>query len=71
MEVAFDPMRHDLTVVWNGRMSMEASHAIHETGWSPLACTDSAQIWARDRAFATSRNLSRAAVSAAGLGVGL
>lgn len=74
MEVAFDPDRHDVCVVWNGKLSMSTGHAVSLDGWAPLACTDDAQIWSRDRALAASRNLDRLATVAAGghaVGVGL
>lgn len=61
MEVAFDPERHDLTVVLGGRLDMAVGHAINHEGWAPLACTDDSQIWARDRVDRASERLSRLA----------
>jgi hypothetical protein len=55
MEVAFDPERHDIAVVWDSHLSLEAGHAISLHGWSPLACTDDAQVWSRDRLDRVSR----------------
>jgi len=71
MEVAFDPGRHDVCVVWNGRLSMAAGHAVSLEGWAPLACTDDAQIWSRDRALAASRSLGLATTAVRGTAVGV
>ena len=49
MEVAFNPARHDVTFVWDRRVASCVAETIVTQGWQPLACTDAAQIWVRDR----------------------
>jgi hypothetical protein len=49
MEVAFQPGRHDVAVVWHGKLPMAVAKRIYESGWAPLACTDTAQVWSRER----------------------
>jgi len=57
MEVAFDPSRHDVAVVWRSKLAMPVRHEIAAAGWRPLACTDNAQVWSRDRSLAISGRL--------------
>jgi len=49
VEVAFDPLRHDVTIVWDGALDPTVLRGIEAAGWRALARTDSAQIWSRDR----------------------
>ncbi len=57
MEGAFDPLRHDVTIVWNGRLDPAVARGIASAGWQPMECTDSAQIWSRDRLVTAMRQL--------------
>lgn len=49
VEVAFDPLRHDVTIVWDGALDPTVLRGIEAAGWRALARTDSTQIWSRDR----------------------
>jgi hypothetical protein len=49
VEVAFDPLRHDVTIVWDGGLDPAVVRGIEAAGLRPLTSTDTGQIWSRDR----------------------
>jgi hypothetical protein len=66
VEVAFDPLRHDVTLVWDGALDPVVARAIEAAGWRALTCTDSAEVWSRDRLVTALRE--RVGLSAIGHG---
>ena len=71
MEVAFDPLRHDVAFVWDRRLDRHVAGEIVRGGWQPFACTDDPQVWVRDRLAMASRHLRASAAPRQGLEVGL
>lgn len=71
VEVAFDPHRHDVTIMWDSCIGEPVADAIHPSGWERMAHTDSADIWTRDRLLMASRSIHPSAGNAVrGLAVG-
>lgn len=55
VEVAFDPLRHDVLLVGDGHLDLALERRIAADGWMPMASTDSAQIWSRAHLVAALR----------------